>query len=76
MVYASAFLLVTVASSHAFGAGSPLAHISIQQRVSVIKSDLPDSPPISLYYTRHEFMDAVSRICKEDSLQLSDGAII
>lgn len=58
----------------AFGAGSPLHNIPIQQRISIIKSDLPDAPSIGLYYTRSEFEDATRRICKQRSLRLSDDA--
>jgi hypothetical protein len=58
----------------AFG-GSPLAHIGIQQRVSITKSHHPDCPPISLYYARDEYEDAVRRICKKESLRLNDDAI-
>jgi hypothetical protein len=60
---------------YAFGFGTTLAQFGNQQRVSIIKSGLPFSPPISLFYTRHEFEDAVRRTCKKKSLQLNDDAI-
>jgi hypothetical protein len=59
----------------AFGAGSPLHNIPTQQQVSIVKSDLPDAPPIGIYYTRDEFDDAARRICKSLSLRLDDDAI-
>jgi hypothetical protein len=43
--------------------GTPLAHLGVQQRVSITVSDIQDSPSICLFYTRTEFEDAVRRLC-------------
>ena len=59
----------------AFGAGSPLHNMPTQQQVSIVKSDLPDAPPIGIYYTRDELDDAARRICKSLSFRLDDDAI-
>jgi hypothetical protein len=70
------FCYGSIISEPEFGAGSPLAHISIQQRVSVIKSDLPDSPPISLYCTRHEFNDLSNYIYRLTAMRSSIGRFL
>ena len=42
-------------------AGSPLASLSVRQRVSIVPSMLRGSPRISLFYTRDEFYDVLER---------------
>ena len=57
--------------------GSPLAHLGVQQRVSIAVSVIEDSPSICLFYTRTEFEDAVRRLCTRvrKPLPLHKGAI-
>ncbi|KAF8540141.1 hypothetical protein BDD12DRAFT_834542 [Trichophaea hybrida] len=45
-----------------YPAGSPLAFLSPEQRVSITISNLPCSPSISLFFTRSEFDDVVERV--------------
>ena len=57
--------------------GSPLAHLGVQQRVSITVSVIEGSPSIYLFYTRTEFEDAVRRLCTRvrKPLPLHKGAI-
>ena len=57
-------------------AGSPLAFLGAQQRVSITPSIIRYSPKIALFYNREEFDDVVSRYCQDDRslLKLDDGA--
>ncbi|KKA16201.1 hypothetical protein T310_10216 [Rasamsonia emersonii CBS 393.64] len=48
-----------------YSAGSPLAYLGVQQRVSITVSKIKDSPPISLFYNRNEFDDVLQRICTD-----------
>lgn len=48
-----------------FGLGSPLVQLGIQQRVSITRSLIQGSPSISLFYSRNEFDDVLTRICND-----------
>jgi hypothetical protein len=48
-----------------FGPGSPPIHLGPGQRVSIAPSRIQGAPPISLFYTREEYDDVVSRICND-----------
>lgn len=57
-------------------AGSPLGFLGLEKRISITVSPLPDSPPISLFYNKPEFDDAVRRLCADirHPLPLADDA--
>lgn len=57
-------------------AGSPLGFLGLEKRISITVSPLPDSPPISLFYTKSEFDDAVRRQCGDirNPLPLAEDA--
>lgn len=56
--------------------GSPLGFLGLEKRISITVSPLPDSPPISLFYNKTEFDDAVRRLCADirHPLPLADDA--
>ena len=57
-------------------AGSPLGFLGLEKRISITVSPLPDAPPISLFYTKSEFDDAVRRQCADvrNPLPLAEDA--
>ena len=57
-------------------AGSPLAFLDIRKRVSITPSPLPHAPQVSLFYSRDEFDDVVSRHCQDQRffLELNEDA--
>ncbi|TGZ85567.1 hypothetical protein EX30DRAFT_361387 [Ascodesmis nigricans] len=48
--------------------GSPLGFLSPEQRVSITVSKLRGSPDVALFFTRAEFDDVVSRMCRNHLL--------
>lgn len=54
--------------------GYTLAFLGPQQRVSITPSNVRFSPEISLFYTREEFNDVVTRFCRNPSLLRLDSS--
>lgn len=55
--------------------GSPLAHLTAAQRVSITKSSIEGSPDLSLFYDEEELSDVVSRFTQDSpQFRLAENA--